>query len=454
MKKKTRVALLHHLPRSGGTVLSRCIGSLESVALLSEINPHSVTRFNPLVQARDWHGLFDADLDTKMQDGDTEGFKFAIAKITSALASTPKQLVVRDWSHVDFMGIPIESDRPGSLRLASTLASDFDVMSVASIRNPVDQYLSMHKLPILQESWDSELVWRAMRKFAEQIQGMPWIRYEQFVVDPEKEIKRLCEHWQIQFDDRFLTRWTEYVHVTGDPVRLTKREIQRTPRSPVPDDFWLSVVENDDFYATLDILGYSLPEQLRRPTKRESIARFSTNTIQEVCDLATTAASSLDFDTSAKLCREILEFRPDHDFATNQLGYCLLELGELQEARELLETYLERVPEATVSLRNLISCYTRLGLRFEALPWKRRLAELDPRDFNNLYVLATDLSGIGAVTEAQTYLRTVVRESNILGAKANHVMFLNYEDQVSPAKLPVSTFDCPSDSTWANAGKR
>jgi len=49
--------LLHHLARTGGTLLCRCLASMDSVYLLSEINPQGVAHFNPLRQAADWYGL-------------------------------------------------------------------------------------------------------------------------------------------------------------------------------------------------------------------------------------------------------------------------------------------------------------------------------------------------------------------------------------------------------------
>ena len=49
--------LLHHMARSGGTLISKCLGCMSGVLLLSEIHPLGTNHFNPLVQAQRWYGL-------------------------------------------------------------------------------------------------------------------------------------------------------------------------------------------------------------------------------------------------------------------------------------------------------------------------------------------------------------------------------------------------------------
>ncbi len=43
------VRLVHHLARSGGTLISRCLGCMSGVLLLSEIHPLGTRHFNPLI---------------------------------------------------------------------------------------------------------------------------------------------------------------------------------------------------------------------------------------------------------------------------------------------------------------------------------------------------------------------------------------------------------------------
>ena len=69
------VRVFHSLGKTGGTVVSRCLGCMEKVALLSEIHPDGPAMFaplfgaqpeqsqkwDPLVQAREWFDWFEDD---------------------------------------------------------------------------------------------------------------------------------------------------------------------------------------------------------------------------------------------------------------------------------------------------------------------------------------------------------------------------------------------------------
>ena len=62
------IRLIHSLPRSGGTIISKCLGAQKDVILLSEIHPKgtSITKkmgvnkpfFDPIFQSQNWNNLF------------------------------------------------------------------------------------------------------------------------------------------------------------------------------------------------------------------------------------------------------------------------------------------------------------------------------------------------------------------------------------------------------------
>jgi len=58
-KKKPVIHVLHHMARSGGTIISRCLGCMNNIALLSEIHPYGYENqlINPLAQAHEWFNL-------------------------------------------------------------------------------------------------------------------------------------------------------------------------------------------------------------------------------------------------------------------------------------------------------------------------------------------------------------------------------------------------------------
>jgi len=75
------IHIVHALGGCGGTVLSRCIGVLPGIALLSEINSASVKlfpSFDPLYQDKNWLHLLgpaDAERFSQMDLGNVEAFR-------------------------------------------------------------------------------------------------------------------------------------------------------------------------------------------------------------------------------------------------------------------------------------------------------------------------------------------------------------------------------------------
>ena len=56
--KKPNIRIIHHMARTGGTVISKCLASMDEVILLSEIHPLGAKEFNPVSQAVQWFQLF------------------------------------------------------------------------------------------------------------------------------------------------------------------------------------------------------------------------------------------------------------------------------------------------------------------------------------------------------------------------------------------------------------
>jgi hypothetical protein len=89
------MALLHHLARTGGTLISRCLASMQGICLLSEINPLGTAHFNPLKQAARWYGLIaEHEMDGLELDSE-EQFRAAMELIHTRAQEQGLTLVVR-----------------------------------------------------------------------------------------------------------------------------------------------------------------------------------------------------------------------------------------------------------------------------------------------------------------------------------------------------------------------
>src|SRR5690606_28973953 len=108
----------------------------------------------------------------------------------------------------------------------------------ATVRHPVDHYLSLKELAVLSDCWDEQLVWRGIRRFAEAIQAMPWFRFEDFLVAPEATLERICDALSTKYEPSWRQSWLRYTQITGDVLEPLKPAIAPQPRRPIATAFW------------------------------------------------------------------------------------------------------------------------------------------------------------------------------------------------------------------------
>ncbi len=255
------IAVIHHMARSGGTLISKCIGCMQGVALLSEVHPFANGgQFNPLAQAKAWFGI---DVQAEAQNRGLTQINWlqAIDLIHSCLSERDEQLVVRDWTHLDYTGVPWVN--PGyELTTANVLSKSFEVNSIATVRHPIDQWNSVSKLGVVQGKLSVEDFLKGYRSFAEAAIETGYIRYEDFTHTPEDSTRQICSALKIEFDPEFITKWSHFTKITGDVSSAgggratTSSEIKplsrRVPAPEVLEQFRRS----PDFRASLDLLGY------------------------------------------------------------------------------------------------------------------------------------------------------------------------------------------------------
>lgn len=245
--------LLHHTARSGGTVIARCLGAMRGVCLLSEIHPAGTERHNPLDQAAEWHGLL-TEADEQRLVGVPVGFEEAIALIHQRAAEQGLALVLRDWNHLDFHGVPFA--RPsGRFLLAESLAPTFRLIRAYTVRHPLDQWLSMHRQPVLKALPLQAFLAGALA-YARAASEAGFHRYEDFVADPGRVLRRLCDELELDYDGRWEQRWQTYDRVTGAGTGRAGDQIRSLPRRELPPGLAAQLAEAPAYAEILSLLGY------------------------------------------------------------------------------------------------------------------------------------------------------------------------------------------------------
>ena len=110
------IRLIHNLPRSGGTIISKCISAQKDVVLLSEIHPDGNemlkkmfpnvnVSMDPISQSVKWYNLF-TSLEIEEFKNKKLNFEDKIEIILKKCETNSKKLVIRDWSYIDYLSLP------------------------------------------------------------------------------------------------------------------------------------------------------------------------------------------------------------------------------------------------------------------------------------------------------------------------------------------------------------
>ncbi len=254
---KPKIRVLHHMARTGGTVISKCLASMDNIMLLSEIHPQGTKHFNPLKQALEWFGLFSSE-EIEQLEKDRVGFNETVELIRVRAHETKRDLVIRDWSHLDFTAVPFLADRSYRLTTANVLKADFDVIHTATVRHPIDQWLSLRRLATMAGKLNLDEFLRDCRRFAETVRNIGFARYEDFTHNPDATLQDLCQRLDLSFDPTYRQRWNAYRNITGDVgPNLPINDIAPRKRGPMEPGLLDRLEENKDYWVVLDILGYA-----------------------------------------------------------------------------------------------------------------------------------------------------------------------------------------------------
>ena len=244
--------IVHHLHRTGGTLISKCIASLSNIALLSEVNPGaSFMVLDPVFQASFWLKLLS---DSEAKQCEELPFSEKINAIHSLASKRGEKLVLRNWAYLDFFAKPFTPSATNELTTLSAVEEFFSIKQIVTVRHPMDQWLSWcaYKGSAKADDYGFEPFIDACCEFELKTQGMNCIRYEDFVSNPHREMKAICEYLDLEFDPIFLTRWPYYHQITGDDNDRASGDwkIEPKPRRK-PDEELLSKANNNPNYQYL-----------------------------------------------------------------------------------------------------------------------------------------------------------------------------------------------------------
>ncbi|MEX0877115.1 MAG: hypothetical protein WD114_06620 [Phycisphaerales bacterium] len=257
--RKPTMRIVRNLARSGGTLIGRCIGCMEGVTLISEIHPADLKTTNPMMQAKDWFSLVGPKDIAQWKRRPPSVLQLVGICDTRAQARGEK-LVLRDWSHLDYIGVPFTTPAHG-FALGDALEPAYTLRVSVTTRHPIDQYLSLTQLDAVAAKLGFDQYCLGCVRFAQYAAKHGFHRYEDFTADPDTVLRAMCEELDLPFDASYRDKWASYTTITGDTTPTLgrgagRKEIIPMPRKPVDDALVERFRANADYRQACELLGY------------------------------------------------------------------------------------------------------------------------------------------------------------------------------------------------------
>lgn len=248
---------IHHFACSGGTLMTKCLGALPNVVTLSEIDPLSRLQLSPPDRPQAFaptdlirglrHATRSID-EAVLVDIFTAGLRVAHQR----LSPLGQHLLLRDHAHSQFCTLEGPASRP---TLHAILSADFPLLSVLTLRHPLDSFLSLrrngwvHFRPNTLEEYCQRYM-----LFLDSHAGVPQIKYEAFVADPQAVLAQMAALLDLRPVPGAMDL-LDMVQLSGDSGRSGK-VIAPRPRRPLPADLAREQQTSPAYAALCARLGY------------------------------------------------------------------------------------------------------------------------------------------------------------------------------------------------------
>src|SRR5207253_95434 len=121
--------------------------------------------------------------------------------------------------------MPFVATPPRRMMLYAALPRALSIASIAFVRHPIDQWLSLCKHHQVSAVLKPSVFCDAYAAFLEEFGTQHVYKYEDFVQKPEAELRAICKELELPFEPSFQETFHKFDYVTGDFTRHREQAI-------------------------------------------------------------------------------------------------------------------------------------------------------------------------------------------------------------------------------------
>jgi hypothetical protein len=222
---------------------------MPNTVLLSEVHPKGDkrVRFNPMDPVQQYHAQY-RKLDTNLLQ---QAFRQRIKFVADHCQQNGDSLILRDHAATDY----IPRTMSEIVSLLDSVQPDYRVLTVVTVRNPIDVYASL-----INRSWTRDMSFSKFCKryvlFLQRYEGFPTYKYEDFVQQPELMLQSICADFEIEFSIDYKDNFMNW-RMSGDSGRKSSTIKARPPRDQVAS-INVEAKNSSAFGEISERLGYSI----------------------------------------------------------------------------------------------------------------------------------------------------------------------------------------------------
>lgn len=250
--------LLHHWACSGGTLFAKVAASLPRVLLLNEVHPYAHLRH----LAPQPRAYLPTDLCHQLSQPHNgrdpvlvlAAFCGGLEALLRRAEAQGERVVVRSHDHLDFFTGALPGLR---FTLAEAMAPRCRTLRLLTVRHPLDCWLSLRLTDWVQQTAfaSAEEFCRRCLAMLEAAEGVPLLRYEEFVGDPARGLALLTTALELPFDPSALEHFGRVV-LSGDSGR-SSAVLEARPRRPVDPALLRELSDSPSYGVLCERLAYS-----------------------------------------------------------------------------------------------------------------------------------------------------------------------------------------------------